>query len=54
MLIHFKLFYYCLRFITIYCYANLCIKMCVGVVFHIAKPPVGDLPSRTHLTASIK
>lgn len=28
--------------------------MCIGFVFHIAKPPVGDLPSRTRLSASAK
>lgn len=54
MLIHFKLFYYCLRFITKWCYAYPCINMCIGFVFHIAKPPVGDLPSRTRLSASTK
>ena len=49
MLIHSKLFYYCLCFITRWRYAYMCINMCIGFVLHIIENPVGNLSSRTHL-----
>ena len=39
MLIHFKLFYYYLCFITRWFYAYICINMCIGFVFRIVKNP---------------
>lgn len=53
MLIHFKLFYYCLCFITRWSYAYPCINMCIGFVLRIIKPPAGNLPSRTRLSTSV-